>query len=33
MSDFDFSVAAPVLMTYIRFSKPDENDYYHPWQG
>ena len=33
MSDSDFSVAAPVPMTYIRFSKPDENDCYYPWQG
>ena len=33
MSDSDFSVAVPVLMTYIRVSKPDENDFYYPWQG
>lgn len=33
MSDSDFSEAASVLMTYIRFSESDENDCYYPWQG
>lgn len=33
MPDSNFSAAASLLMTYVRFLKPDENDRYHPWQG